>query len=399
MNNLDNIEINYSNFDYDYYIQGMISGGFSEKSANVMLSNLIYSKINFINLGNSINDHKKIVSGVFYKHKMKIDDIIFKEKKKEKLIELIDEITLAFQSVAFESDKLILNKKYDNGISIKLTDDYILNKLEEKGYLNSHLELIQPFEKTMLMVSSLNEKVENLFRLDKEYIVTIKAYIDLEILVSNIDSNISKELLKVGLVEEDLIWLIPYKQIIIEAYSICFLNYCTIDIAELDSRLRYFVLICIRKIILNRLTVKSKKHKRKIDVEFIKGYLENIEDNINYAKKIGKDISSSIEAEFLSICNKYFSPDFLEIYSKNFLSFEQFMKFSMSNNFDSILRDIYTHHSYDNIPFKSESVKLRAFYKLFSLMMPHREWDCAPEYIKSQPQEITRKMRKFITKK
>jgi hypothetical protein len=87
---------------------------------------------------------------------------------------------------------------------------------------------------------------------------------------------------------------------------------------------------------------------------------------------------------------------YFKIFNKQFSSFEQFMKFTMSRNFDSILVDIFTHHSYDTIPFKSESHKYRAFYKLFALMMPHRRWEYSPEYIENQPQEITQKMRKFL---
>jgi hypothetical protein len=397
MNGIDFSDIDWSNFKFENYLEIMEEKGINEELAEIMFSNFIYSKIQFCQTKNKI-EYNEIIDGKYLHEKKALENILIKEERKRKQIEYANKLTLAFQSVAFESDKLILNKKYADG-SIKLSDDVILEMLKEKKYLECHLEKIQPFAETMDLVSSINDDVRNLFQLNVEQIITLCAYFDLGILITQIDREITSQLLSAGLMDDDLIWLIPYKQIIIEFYRIHFFNFYLISLTEFDTSLKYFVQVFIRKALLNRLAVKSKKYKVIMNEIFIKSQLENWEDKIQRNQKLGIESNTDIVTEMFSIFNKYFTPDLFEIPNKNFSNFEQFLKYAMSNNFDSILTPIYTKHSYNLVPEKKASVKLRAFYKLYSLMMPHRKWDISPDYIQNQQQEITKKMRKFITKK
>jgi hypothetical protein len=292
----------------------------------------------------------------------------------------------------------VLNKKYFYK-GKKLSDSYILKCLKEKKDLEKYIEYMQPLAEMKIVVSSINEDFRNLFFLNSNFAITLNAYIELGILVTYIDNDIKSELIKAGLNEEDLIWLIPFKQIIIEFHCIYYLNSYVINFCELDIRLRFFVDVFIRKVVMNRCAVKSKKKKGLIDEEFVKRQIENMEDKMQRNKKLGNEINNDIEIQFYSVINKYFSPDIFEIPNRSFSNFEQFMKFVFSRNFDSILMPIYIKHSYNLSAVKEESVKFRSFYKLFSLMMPNRKWDNSPDYIQSHQPEITKKMRKFITKK
>ena len=387
MSNFEFSDIDWSNFKFDNYLEVMVKMGYSNETAEIMLSNFIYSKIQFCQTKNKI-EYNDIIDGKYLDEKKALQNILIKEERKRKQIEYANKLTLAFQSVAFESDKLILNKKYADG-GIKLSDDVILEMLKEKKYLECHHEKIQPFAATMDLVSSINYDVRNLFQMNVEQIITLCAYFDLGILITQIDKEITSQLLSAGLFDDDLIWLIPYKQIIIEFYRIHFFNFYLISLTEFDTSLKYFVQVFIRKAVLNRLAVKSKTYKVNMNEYFVKCQLEHWEDKIQRNQKLGIELRDDFVTEMFSIFNKYFSPHLFEIPNKDFSNFEQFMKYALSNNFDSILIPFY----------KKASVKLRAFYKLYSLMMPHRKWNISPDYIQNQHQEITKKMRKFITKK
>ena len=396
MHDTNNLDIEHSNRNYDDYFKLMISIGHSYESASVMISNLCYSYTNFIQDDDKIG-YNEILNGKYFNEKKDLENIIFKEEKKIMQIEYADKLSSAFQSVAFKSDKLVLNRKFvDKGI--KLSDAYIMNCLKEKKHFEKYLEFIQPLAEMKIVVSSINEDFRLLYKLNSGFAISLHAYIELGILVTHIDSDIKRELIKAGLIEDDLIWLISYKQIMIELHCIYYFNYFTINFCELDTSLRFFVNAYIRKVVMNRFGVKSKKKKVIMDEKFLKRQLENMEDKMQRNQKLGIDLKD-IEMQFSSVFNKYFSPDIFEIPNRSFSNFEQFMKFVFSRNFDSILIPIYIKHSYNLSSEKEESVKLKAFYKLYSLMMPHRKWDISSDYIQNEQQDITKKMRKFITKK
>lgn len=342
-------------------------------------------------------EFNNIVNGQLFEKKQKIEKMTNKQEREICIAQFIEIVFSLFQAVAFSCEKLVINERFIKTNS--LTDDLIKNMMLKKGVNLNQINHITPLKNIISLVGILNDDDGYLIQSEPHSLITLNVYLAIGILKSEINNSIKEELKKIGFLEEDLIWLMPYEQILLEAQMINLGGKFMINLIELEIVLKCFVELSITKTVVNRLSPELQKDNHKLKTPFLKKQIENIEDHFNYVKKNELEPSKKIQYKIFSVIKKHVEPHLDEIPQKKLSTFEQYSKYVLSDNFDSILTSIYTHHTIDVIPCENEAEKYRTFYKLFSLMMPHRNWDISPGYLKIQKQEMTEIIRKFITKK